>query len=309
MKHRILLIGYYGKGNAGDEWIKEKTEKIIKLNFPNAEILTSKSDFLSATMLLYGGGGLLQNKTSNRSLLYYNIWIILATLLNKPVYMIGQGFGPISGRFYTWLTKACLKQVKAISVRDTDSYNFAMSAGIKPSKCILAPDLAFYDSIFMQTYTKNQKIWLNLRPWKHTPKNWQEICKTLQNNASEFLACSAEDLMYSGNLATTNLLSQIKNPRIEKPYILIAMRFHACVWAALQGIPFVAIVYDDKVEHLAKKLEQPFIRLSQTSPSHSEINAQIKEISINHQLYQTKIRKNLTPILEAAMQHDKLFGL
>lgn len=309
MKHRILLIGYYGKGNAGDEWLKIKTLSILEKSFPNLTLSESKKRFFHSNMIVYGGGGLFQNKTSNRSLLYYCFWVILATVFRKPVYMVGQGFGPIKGKAWNVLTQFCLRQAKAISVRDTLSLEYTLKAGVPHSKCILAPDLAFYDSFFIQTYSPPSTIWLNLRPWPHTPKNWSSLCEYLREQSNEFLACSVEDLKFSKHLPSTNLISQIQSPKNKKPHLIIAMRFHACVWAALQGIPFIALAYDDKVTQLAKTLDQPYLVLNKEPLELSVIKTLISDTLTKHHDYQIHLRKTLPKLLEEAMKHDTIFRL
>ena len=61
----------------------------------------------------------------------------------------------------------------------------------------------------------------------------------------------------------------------------IGMRYHACVWAALNEIPFLALVYDDKVLGLAKTLRQPFIDLRQ--------ELSVNELSTSWKTYQDNI--------------------
>ena len=50
------------------------------------------------------------------------------------------------------------------------------------------------------------------------------------------------------------------------PPLVMGMRYHACVWAALNGIPFIAIAYDDKVIALAQELGQPYLDLRHHHP-------------------------------------------
>ncbi len=309
----ILLIGYYGKDNAGDEWIKEKSIHLIKKIYPNALITDSKKTFLSAHVIVYGGGGLFQNKTSNRSLIYYCFWILLALLLRKPVYLLGQGVGPIAGRFWNKLTFFCLKKATAISVRDQESYDFLSCPG-KKSNGILATDLAFYNSSFSQNTDLDQAekhIILNLRPWPHAAKQWPELQTFLQSQASLFLSCSPEDTLLKDTLPQLNLLSLIRNqacfPDNIKNPIVVSMRFHACVWAALHGIPFLALIYDNKVKHLAEYLKQPSIHVDSPTLTLNEIQSALNELTHHYTHYQNHLKNTVPTLLKKAYDHEQVF--
>ena len=82
-------------------------------------------------ILISGGGSLLQNKTSNFSLIYYLFIIFLAKLFNKKVIIFAQGIEPINGKFFEFLTKTVLKMTNFISVRDKKSQNLLNSWNIK----------------------------------------------------------------------------------------------------------------------------------------------------------------------------------
>ena len=53
---------------------------------------------MDCDLLLSGGGSLLQDITSKRSLLYYLFILALGLLLKKKVMLFGQGIGPIHNR-------------------------------------------------------------------------------------------------------------------------------------------------------------------------------------------------------------------
>ena len=52
-----------------------------------------------ADLLISGGGSLLQNVTSGRSLYYYMGVLFLAKLVHTPIMLYAQGIGPIYGKF------------------------------------------------------------------------------------------------------------------------------------------------------------------------------------------------------------------
>ena len=60
----------------------------------------------SSDALILTGGNLIQNETSERSLLYYSAIIALAERAGKPVYMLSSGVGRVSG----YLGERCMRR-------------------------------------------------------------------------------------------------------------------------------------------------------------------------------------------------------
>ncbi len=113
---RVLLSGYYGFGNLGDEAILAGLAGALKQRGHEPVVLSSDPDATTAThevearhrtrgllgalasvdAVVSGGGGLLQDKTSTRSLSYY-LWVIrLARLLGRRTAVYGQSLGPLT---------------------------------------------------------------------------------------------------------------------------------------------------------------------------------------------------------------------
>ena len=89
--------------------------------------------------------------------------------------------------------------------------------------------------------------------------------------------------------------------------MIVAMRYHCCIWAILQGIPFFAISYDKKVKELAQEVNQPYIEtnhiLKSSTPLISLINDKLKQTDKlkNHIIsYQKKI-------IHKAEEHNWVF--
>ena len=144
---KILISGYYGFGNTGDEAVLQSIILGVRERFPEAHItvmsktpkLTSEfykvsavyrycslcptRQLLKSDVFVSGGGTLFQNSTSNLSLIYYLSWILWAKLLRRKVMVFAQGFGPLKGKFARWLTRFVLKRVDCITLRDPDSYH------------------------------------------------------------------------------------------------------------------------------------------------------------------------------------------
>lgn len=151
---RIVLSGYYGFGNAGDEAILAAIIKVFRKIEPDVEI-TVLSDQPGKTaaehkvkacnrwslpavvkslagcdLLISGGGSLLQDVSSSTSPLYYLGVIFLAKLLAKPVMVYAQGIGPLRRGFNRFLASWLLNRVNKITVRDQGSHDELVALGV-----------------------------------------------------------------------------------------------------------------------------------------------------------------------------------
>jgi polysaccharide pyruvyl transferase CsaB len=142
---RVLVSGYYGFGNLGDEALLSgmlsglRTREVTVLSQRPAETralhgvasthrLTGLAAIARHDALISGGGGLLQDRTSARSLRYYLGVIALARRLGKRVIVFGQSVGPLSPAGERRVARA-LRGVP-VAVRDGPSQRLLGRLGI-----------------------------------------------------------------------------------------------------------------------------------------------------------------------------------
>ena len=89
--------------------------------------------------LISGGGSLLQDKTSLKSIPYYAGIIQLAKRMKKPVFIYSQGIGPVSNKMCRWIVRKTLNQADGITVRDERSKKLLEKLGVKDSVTVV-PD-------------------------------------------------------------------------------------------------------------------------------------------------------------------------
>jgi len=142
MVNRILVAGYYGFGNGGDELIlfsllnelkrlNSRVEISVLSRNPSPTGRNYKVEVINrwnplsvalaifhTDLFVFGGGGLLQDLTSSWSIYYYLGLILLAKLFFKKVFLISQGVGPIRRRISRKVTGIILGFVDLITVRD-----------------------------------------------------------------------------------------------------------------------------------------------------------------------------------------------
>ena len=141
---RVLLCGYFGFGNMGDEAtlaaaLKAFREYRLKVRvmfnpcgdfepfsrlgaqycnrYSPSELRRAISE---CDALLLTGGSLIQNETSERSLLYYTAITALAEREGKPIYMLSSGFGEVSGRLGNAFANRALARLSFAGMRTGD---------------------------------------------------------------------------------------------------------------------------------------------------------------------------------------------
>ncbi|MCK4259708.1 MAG: polysaccharide pyruvyl transferase CsaB [Halanaerobiales bacterium] len=155
MSKRIVLSGYYGFDNLGDEAVLQSIIQALRAEDSSLEILvlsknpekTSERYGVKAVdrwkmgevfkalrwsdLLISGGGSLLQDVTSQMTIPYYLGVVGMARALGKKVAFYAQGVGPIEKGFGRRLTHLVANRVKLITVRDQESLNLLKDLGIK----------------------------------------------------------------------------------------------------------------------------------------------------------------------------------
>lgn len=289
---KVCISGYYGFKNFGDEAIL----KVLTEHLKDADVTVFSSDpqFTSVTygvksvkgfdlknvvktiqntdILISGGGSLLQDVTSLKSLVYYSLIIALGLLFNKKVIIFAQGIGPINNKFAQIVVKNLLKQCSLVTVRDENSLKLLENWGVN---AILVCDPIY--SLEVPCQEKANVVGIQLRDFKTMNYNLlQKLAMLVSTKFSDkkveiFSLQEAQDLdlckkfekiLNSINpeikteIVTDNIIE-----RISKLEYLIAMRFHAILVALKSGVKTCAINYDIKVEKLAQDANLPLISM------------------------------------------------
>ncbi len=220
MAPSIVIAGYYGFGNWGDEAALSVLIHALRTALPTAQCVVLSNDppqtvrlhgidainrwnffaihraLARASGFILGPGSLLQDATSTRSLLYYLSLLRWAQRYQLPTYLIGQGIGPLrSRRSESWVAKT-LQQARLVLVRDRISYEWALMHG---ARAVLGEDLALlYDLSpspspkvggesplpFREGERGVKSLGLSLRPGL-SPENITVLCRALQRLAAE----------------------------------------------------------------------------------------------------------------------------
>jgi len=155
--NEILISGYYGFGNAGDELILETIASELRLKREDLELTvlsvspekTLKTHKLRAVsrwnvrkviaeivrcdVLISGGGGLFQDSTGSTGLYYYLAIILLAKILRKKVFIYGAGVNELRN-LNRIITSGIFKLADGITVRESDSAHLLVKWGASERK-------------------------------------------------------------------------------------------------------------------------------------------------------------------------------
>ncbi len=156
---KIMISGYYGFNNTGDEAILTSMVRAFKEKIPQIKIVVLSHSPLQTSqayqiktinrlhlidimrclrdtnLFISGGGGLLQDSTGKGwSILYYLGLILVAKIVKVPVMIYAQGIGPVNKQINKKLIKWILNKVNLITVRDNSSKELLENLGVvKPS--------------------------------------------------------------------------------------------------------------------------------------------------------------------------------
>ena len=186
---KYVISGYIGFDNFGDEAIAKvltshlksknaekitvlssnpnKTSKLYSVN--SAHYLKFFQPILESDVLISGGGSLLQDVTSLKSLIYYLAVIVTALVFNKKVIIFAQGFTPFRTKFGKFFTQFVLKYCDEIYVRDVKSQELLDNLNIK-SKLVSDPVFAMY----INKHDKKEGVGIQLRSFHTLNDNFLE---------------------------------------------------------------------------------------------------------------------------------------
>lgn len=320
LEHRdgVIICGAYGKGNAGDDAILLTMIRQLRQDDPDLPIWVMTRDrrhtalmagvptvftfdFLKAGQImrrckLYisGGGSLIQDVTSTRSLLFYLQSIRQAKHNGCKVMMYGCGVGPISRGQNRQLTGRVLdRNVDLITLRDPDSRALLERIGVTRPQIHVTADPALLcpgDPEQVKHYWKEAGLkpdgkycLFALRPWAGEAR-WSPAFAAAADyvwNAygmeSVFFTMEADkDLAISQRVAEQvkapwHILPPANNGSLicgimAKMGMVVSMRLHALIFASGQGVPVVGVSYDPKVSSFLDYLgQQDYVTLEEVT--------------------------------------------
>ena len=318
MNKKIVLSGYFGFDNLGDEAILYSMVKGIGA-IPDVEIVALSSnpektaakfnikavdrmkmsavlrEIRNCDLFISGGGSLLQDVTSKRSLIYYLTLLKIAKFFKKKVMIYSQGIGPVNdAKNRAHLTKV-FKKLDEINVRDNESKQELIDMGVKNKVSVTADTVFLLDQPEQKTGKKiltaldgfrnveaeADKVFtvgISIRPWKElNHKIVEEIKKTIEQLKITYPKARFVLLPFHhpGDLTLSqqlyNAIEDKENIYLIEAHlneremlsvighmdVMLSMRLHGLIFAVVAGAYPIGISYDPKIQSLMKELNLP----------------------------------------------------
>ena len=305
----VVICGAYGRGNAGDDAILEailqemraidpdmpitvltKDPKATRLTYRvrtagRMDVLTWKKAMRHAGLYINGGGSLIQDVTSRRSLWFYLHNIQAAHKAGCKVQMYGCGIGPVLREQHRKLAASVLNaSVDVITLREPDSLKELQSMGVTKPEILLTADPALtlpaasedeIDSVLLRAGipTHGKYLCFALRNWKgfedKAPLFGQAAKYAYETYGLTPVFAAVEKHLdpVAGRLAAAGLdiphyfLDDAGSAgtiigALSRMQAVVSMRLHALIFAAGQGIPLAGVVYDPKVSAFLRYIGQ-----------------------------------------------------
>ena len=297
----VLVCGAYGMGNAGDEAILDAITAELRSIDPLMPITVLSRDpegaerrldvdalhtfnvpgFLRVmrrrVLYINGGGSLIQDVTSRRSLWFYLFTLRAAKAMGCRVMMYGCGIGPVNRPGGVRSTRRTISScVDIVTLREPDSMEELHRFGVEGPELILASDPALtlspapaeeIDAAFRRAGAApdGRYICFALRMWPGFEEKAAAIATAARyayakygltpafvsinhrgdGEAAAVVASSLEGVPYV--TIPGPMPSDLAIGVMSRMELVVSMRLHGLIFAAGQGVPLVGVSYDPKV--------------------------------------------------------------
>jgi len=315
---RIVISGYYGFSNTGDEAVlasivsglrrhigddiditvlsaaPDETARMYGVSaIPRMDMRRIREVVRNCDLLISGGGSLLQDATSFKSLAYYLLVITTARRVRRRVMIMGQGIGPLRRLSSRELTRRVVDGVPLITVRDAESAHLLAKIGIRRSEIEVTADPTFAlrpcppEEIHallagVGIHPDEDVVAVALREWPETPGIETASVDALADLADRLPAKlllipmqAPDDVRMASRIAQSlggrvAALPDGCSPAqmmgvVAACRMVVAMRLHALIFAASAGVPALGISYDPKVESFLLAAGQDCISLDEAA--------------------------------------------
>ncbi len=306
--NEVLISGYYGFKNSGDDALLRAITNDLKKYKRDVQIVVLSRNPKETTavygvkainrmnlfsvlwalfrcrMVISGGGTLIQDGTSTKSLLYYLTIISAAKLFGKKVMLYSNGIGPLKDENIP-RTRRVLNRVDLITLRDPMSYDALYAIGVSDPDIRLTADPAFAleaaDGAQARRILEGagvpagkKLLGICVRPWRGLSADFaRTVAKSVDYAAEKygfypvFLPMQQQKDTALARQIMDKLQTQgcLLQADMEIPALLsvfgemtlcIGMRLHSLIYAAAQEVPVIGLVYDPKITGVMDYMEQ-----------------------------------------------------
>ena len=351
----ILISGYYGFKNNGDDALLEAIIKDINKHKESPNIVVLSADpketfenysvrainrlnpfeifkhMKKAELLISGGGTLIQDRTSSKSLWYY-LYVIKSALANNvKVMLYSNGIGPLEKASNKVRARDVLNKVNMITLRDNMSIDELRDIGVTNPNALVTADPAFNlggvgTQVGKQILenagipTDRKLIGISVRKLGMSDNSEAILAKVIDNVAQKYNLYpvfipmqEAKDTPVSRSIMSkmksdAKIVTNIRNVNdmisvVANMHLCIGMRLHLLTYSAINAVPVIGIVCDPKIKGFMELIGQKrYCDLK--SISFNEVIAHIDECMQNYE----SIKAELSEVCEIYKQKADLNG-
>ncbi len=355
---RVLLSGYYGFGNLGDEALLEVIIDRMRRRFPSAqlEVLSATPQITAANhrvestprwdwrairaaiaradVVLSGGGGLLQDATSLRSLLYYGAILREAIRARRKTMVFAQSVGPLHfwGRL---LVKRFCRGLDRATVRDDRSRRLLRELVPRTPIEHTADPVFLYEGPLAGGDLSGDGLGPESGPYAVISVRKTAAFRdgpAMLGRVADRLALRHEiraAFLPLGGAAdaaiSTDVIRKCKSNPVLLPectlakaasilrgaHVVVGMRLHSLILAARYAVPFLAVSYDPKVSALCEDLKyplEPLWRSGERPPSDGAIDDLVDRLVRERDAISTQLTQSREGVQAAAERNFDVLG-
>lgn len=315
-KGEIIISGYYGFKNLGDDTLLRSLISALRSEKPDVRITVLcakphemnklygvrtinrynvfkiRREMKSAKLLINGGGNLLQDGTSEKSLIYYTAIMNMAKKFGLKLVLYANGIGPLYSEKSKKRAADIIRKADYISLRDPESLELIREIGCSDVEMSIkiSSDPAFSSKEYDAAWTKFILSKNNLEPngkyfmvsvrsgntLESSKKNYDaRIIKELSSAILEIhekhglipifvpFQTSVDDKMTEKLYRSVGVGSILKGLSayelfgiIKCSEFVISMRLHLLIFAASLSVPLIGLSYDKKVDSFMRYIDE-----------------------------------------------------
>jgi len=302
----VVISGYYGYHNSGDDLLLQSIVQnlrayrddlsltVLSLNPKETRAqfgvnAIHRFNFISVFwqlrktgLLITGGGNLIQDETSTKSLIYYLLVINMARRLGAKNMLYAKGIGPVYRPINVKRARRALNRIELITLREPESLEILSQIGVDGPDVHVTADAVFalppaedYIESLARMGITGPYFAINLRSWQHNPPDLEEQVAAFADYIVEtygYQAVFVPMRIDQDSDISRRIIALMKHPGIliepdlqdfnQARAIMggadfaLAMRLHALIYAMENGVPCIGLVYSSKIRQFMESMGQ-----------------------------------------------------
>jgi len=327
-KTNVVISGYYGYHNSGDDIMLQSIVQNLRAQRDDLSLTVlslnpketraqfdvnaiHRFNFISVFLtlrktglLITGGGNLIQDETSTKSLIYYLLVINMARRFGAKNMLYAKGIGPVNRPINVRRARRALNRVDLITLREPESLEALSQIGVKGPEVHVTADASFAlppaqdESALAKWGIKGPFFAVGLRSWQHNPPDLEEQVAAFADHIVEtygYQAVFVPMRIDQDTEISRRVMALMKHPSIfiepdPQDFVqartimgaasfALAMRLHALIYAMSEGVPCIGLVYSPKIRQFMESMGQSW----HTPVEETQVDTLIKYATTIHQ--------------------------